>query len=397
LSALLQGSSSSSSSSSIGNNININNINKWYTSRTSIILILSTFVLLPLNLIKDLNSLGFTSILGLLSVLYTVGFMFIRAFDGSYSVGSNGGGSGSGSGGGIGGGGKVASTASAIVGKFIMDGSLTANQIPTFTKSTLWNIDINSLVLTSNLGLAFIAHYNAPSYWKSLKGNNATSKTFTTISNYSYIILSIIYVVTMICGYITFGDISMGNILLNYSSNDILALFGRIATGLSIIFGFPLISNGCREGFKNMCISLNIMNGKSSNGKSNSNNGNGTSSNNGIDITNPNNHTTLVLCLLITTTFLSIIAKDIGLIAGLTGALMGSSLVYICPPLIYYKIIQRKYNDNENNDDNDDGSGSGSVISSTEYKNAKKNLLFIPFGIFTATMGIIMTLKNAFF
>jgi sodium-coupled neutral amino acid transporter 11 len=192
----------------------------------------------------------------------------------------------------------------------------------------------------------------------------------------------------MICGYVTFGDISMGNILLNYSSNDILALFGRIATGLSIIFGFPLISNGCREGFKNMCISLNIMNGKISGG-TNSNNG----SSNGIDITNPNNHTTLVLCLLITTTFLSIIAKDIGLIAGLTGALMGSSLVYICPPLIYYKIIQRKYNDNENNDDNN---GIGS-ISSTEYKNAKKNLLFIPFGIFTATMGIIMTLKNAFF
>ncbi|OEU23413.1 hypothetical protein FRACYDRAFT_216343 [Fragilariopsis cylindrus CCMP1102] len=113
------------------------------------------------------------------------------------------------------------------------------------------------------------------------------------------------------------------------------------------------------------------MNGSGGNGKSGV----------GIDITNPKNHTILVLCLLGITTFCSIIAKDIGLVAGLTGAIMGSSLVYICPPLLYTKIIQRKFG------------GKNSI----EYQKAKKNLLFIPFGIFTAIMGVIMTIKNAFF
>jgi len=319
-------------------------IEKWYTTRTSLIVLASTCLLFPLNLIRDLSSLGFTSILGLLSVLYTVGFMVVRALDGSYNIGSS----------------ISTLDGGKAVGTFILDGSLTGRKVPSFTKSTLWNCDFNALVLISNLGLAFIAHYNGPSYWKSLK-TSATSKKFTKISQYAYTILACIYVTTMSAGYATFGDASLGNILLNYSSNDKLALLGRVATGLSIIFGFPLISNGCREGFKNTLSSLQLQPFATT-------------------VSNPQNHTPLVLCLLLVTTSLSIVAKDIGLVAGLTGAIMGSSLVYICPPLLYTKIIKRKYG-----------------VESNEYKSAKKNLLFIPFGVFTACMGLLMTLKNAFF
>ena len=60
----------------------------------------------------------------------------------------------------------------------------------------------------------------------------------------------------MVAGYSTFGDVCQGNILLNYSSSDILSTLGRLATGLSIIFGFPLISNGAREGLKNASSAL---------------------------------------------------------------------------------------------------------------------------------------------
>jgi membrane protein DedA with SNARE-associated domain len=73
----------------------------------------------------------------------------------------------------------------------------------------------------------------------------------------------------------------------------------------------------------------------------------------------------------------SITLTDIKLIAGLTGAVMGSSLVYICPTLIYSRIVrQLKGKESE------------------EYRVARRNLLFIPFGLFTAFMGVTMTLKN---
>lgn len=293
------------------------------TSRTSIILIAATTILWPLNNIRDLSSLGFTSILGLFAVLYTVFFMIVRSLDGTYSLNP--------------------------IGKYVAEGIITA---PSFEKSTLWNFDLNSLVLMSNLGLAFIAHYNGPSYWQSLA--NASSARFSKVALPAYAILACIYVATMVAGYATFGDVCQGNILLNYSASDTLSTLGRLATGFSIIFGFPLISNGAREGLKNASAAL----GNSS-------------------ISDPKNHIKLVATLLVITTTLSISLKDIKLVAGLTGAVMGSSLVYICPTLIYSKIVQQLR-------------GKESV----EYRMARRNLLFIPFGLFTACMGVTMTLKN---
>lgn len=293
------------------------------TSRTSIILLAASFVLFPLNNIRDLSSLGFTSILGLFAVLYTVFFIVLRSLDGTYALDP--------------------------VGKFVAEGLILR---PSFERSTLWNFDLNSLVLTSNLGLAFIAHYNGPSYWNSLA--DATAERFTKVSMSAYAILAFVYLAVMTRGYATFGDVCQGNILMNYSSSDVLSTLGRLATGFSLIFGFPLISNGAREGLKNASSALGIT-----------------------SISDPKNHVKLVTALLIVTTSLAISLSDIKLVAGLTGAVMGSSLVYICPTLIYAKIVEKiKGRD------------------SADYKVAKRNLLFIPFGLFTAFMGVAMTLKN---
>lgn len=294
------------------------------TNRKSIILIAASCILWPLNMIRDMSALGFTSILGLSAVLYTVFFSVIRALDGTYALHP--------------------------AGKFVTDGMIL--NLPSFAKSTFWNFDLNSLVLVSNLGLAFIAHYNAPSYWKSL--SQRSSQRFTKVSFLAYTVLAIIYSVTMLAGYSTFGDVCEGNILLNYSAADYLSALGRLATGLSIIFGFPLVSNGCRESCKQVASAL------------------------GIDlVSDPEKHGMLVTTLLVLTTSIALCVSDIKLVAGLSGALMGSSLVYICPTLIYTRIInQQKGKD------------------SLEYRLAKRNLLFVPFGIFTATMGVLMTLKN---
>lgn len=103
---------------------------KW-NGRTSNILAITALFLLPLSLIKDLSALAFTSILGFSAIIYTVIFIVIRALDGTYKAG---------------------------VGKFVIDGVISA--VPKFEKSSLWNFNFSSLVLASNLGLAYIAHYN---------------------------------------------------------------------------------------------------------------------------------------------------------------------------------------------------------------------------------------------
>lgn len=102
-----------------------------WNGRTSNILAITVALLFPLSLIKDLSALAFTSILGFSAIMYTVVFIIIRALDGTYKVGS---------------------------GKFVTDGVIQA--LPSFEKSSLWRFDFSSLVLASNLGLAYIAHYN---------------------------------------------------------------------------------------------------------------------------------------------------------------------------------------------------------------------------------------------
>jgi amino acid permease len=158
----------------------------------------------------------------------------------------------------------------------------------------------------------------------------------------------------MVAGYATFGDACQGNILLNYAPEDILSTLGRLATGMSLLFGFPLISNGAREGLKNAASALGWT-----------------------SIARPDVHFRLVTTLLTITTSLALCVRDIQLVTGLTGAVMGSALVFICPPLLYSRIVLKTCGKN-----------------SLENKQASRNMLLIPFGCFTAAMGVAMTLRN---
>ena len=150
--------------------------------RTSNIIAITACFLFPLSLIKDLSALAFTSILGFSAIAYTLFFIVIRAMDGTYSIGD-------------------------VPGRFIQDGVVTT---PSFAKSTLWSCNFSSLVLTSNLGLAYIAHYNGPSFYRSLKDTNSTK--FNKMVRISFTILTCLYIVIMCAGYATFGDIVEGNI-----------------------------------------------------------------------------------------------------------------------------------------------------------------------------------------
>mmetsp|Transcript_16570 Transcript_16570/g.24854 ORF Transcript_16570/g.24854 Transcript_16570/m.24854 type:complete len:528 (+) Transcript_16570:271-1854(+) len=301
------------------------------TSRPVVIAIVNATVLFPLSLQQNLSSLGFTSFLGVGAILYTVIFMAYRALDGSYSIDAS------------------------APGKFIQnfDESYEVQSKPSFDGSTMWNLDMRSLVLVSNLGLAFIAHYNAPKFYHELE--KKSTKTFSQMVHTAYVILAGIYMSTMTAGYATFGDSSRGNILLNYHPNDGLALVGKLATGLSVLFGFPLVSSGARDGFKNAADALGYP-----------------------SISQRRNHVVLVVSMLAAASVIAIFMEDINVIAGFSGAAMGSFVVYICPAMIYSRIICKSF-------------GKGSK----QYKlSGRAALLFVPFGLFIAICGITMTFRS---
>eukprot|EP00562_Extubocellulus_spinifer_P002481 CAMPEP_0178475586 /NCGR_PEP_ID=MMETSP0696-20121128/3193_1 /TAXON_ID=265572 /ORGANISM="Extubocellulus spinifer, Strain CCMP396" /LENGTH=542 /DNA_ID=CAMNT_0020102873 /DNA_START=109 /DNA_END=1737 /DNA_ORIENTATION=+ len=295
--------------------------------RKSNIVALATLVLYPLSLIKDLSALAFTSILGFSAVAYTVFFIIVRSLDGTYAL----------------------SALGEPLGKFVSDGSIL---LPSFAKSTLWNLDFTSLVLMSSLGLAFIAHYNAPTFFRGME--KPTIPRFGKMVKTSYLILAAIYCLAMNCGYATFGDVCKGNILLNYHSSDILAVAARVATGFSILFGFPLVFRGARLALSSVMATLGFK-----------------------DFEEGKHHTALVTAMLTAITSIAITVEDVSLVVGLSGATMGSLLVYILPPIMYTKAVNM-------------AKGADSL----EYKKERLNLAFIPLGLFIAGMGVFMTLKS---
>ena len=130
---------------------------------------------------------------------------------------------------------------------------------------------------------------------------------------------------------------------------------GKLATGFSILFGFPLVAAGARESIIGVASSLGLDN-----------------------LGSDNNHFLLVSSILVLVTAISCTVKDVSLVVGLTGAALGSFIVYICPPLIYTKAVALI---------------KGSQ--SSEYKRARVNLALIPFGLFVAALGCFMTIKES--
>jgi amino acid permease len=104
----------------------------WFAERNNLLAFVSATVLLPLCLLRDFAMLSYTSILGVLGVLYTAAFMVLRFFQGSYSPG----------------------------GEFWL--VTPANSKPVFGKRFQ---GIKTLILMATLNSAYMTHYNAPRFF----------------------------------------------------------------------------------------------------------------------------------------------------------------------------------------------------------------------------------------
>ena len=171
----------------------------------------------------------------------------------------------------------------------------------------------------------------------------------------SFTVLALLYIATMVAGYSTFGDVCQGNILLNYHPSDFLSLLGRLATGFSILFGFPLVASGARESIIGVASSLG---------------------NNAVG--SDKNHFLLVAGILAFVTAIACAVEDVSLVVGITGAALGSFIVYMIPPVIYSNAVALSKGRN-----------------SPEAKSAKINLLLVPFGLCIAFLGCYITIKES--
>ena len=112
------------------------------------------------------------------------------------------------------------------------------HQFPPMDRGIRWfNVDVGAFSAISTFALAFGYHFNAPYFYKELMDRHPEAMMRTV--HLSFPIITISYLLTGFCGYITIGSAvatkNGGNIVDSYSDEDPLMNIGRL--GLLLHFG----------------------------------------------------------------------------------------------------------------------------------------------------------------
>lgn len=219
------------------------------------ILSVTLSTLVPLSNLKSLTALAPMSVLGTFGTLLTTIFMAIRCpavVAGSpYSV------------------------APGAVGKFAA--AAAPSLAPKF--GTFSNIvSPAALIIASMATTAYLGHFNAPAFYHGFKqtkseetvalvdpgagatNNEKAMKNYGKMTVLGFAGCTLMNIIIMSLGFLTFGGNSGGVILNNYSTADKGAVISRLLMTISVIGGYPFMVGGCKAGF--MQIYKNLKQGK---------------------------------------------------------------------------------------------------------------------------------------
>lgn len=280
--------------SEIFRNFNTQLLPSILTTRDGSLLVVSAIVLTPLCLLRSLQALAPLSVVGLIGTLFTAAVMVTRYLDGSYQYND------------------ADQIVSSKIGRFLPE--LTPALRPSFNvfrrNSGNWYslVSSASFILLSMFNTAYVAHYHAPRIYAELE--NKSTKHFNKITAISFGLSTAIFVTMMAAGFLTFGGNANGFILNNYASSDLLASTSRLAVGLTLLSGYPILFTALRDGILDLVglplaskLSPYFFNGG-----------------------------TLMLLGIITAAAMQF--RDVSFIVSFTGALCGSILMFVFPALM---------------------------------------------------------------
>jgi len=259
--------------------VNLLKASGFAVGRTPALLSVTTCILLPLCLMKNLSSLAPFSLVGIISMLYITLAMGVRWLGKAYAPG----------------------------------GAYFASQLaePVFGKLGAKSaLSFQVLILTCMLTNAYIAHFNAPKFLSELK-NNSMSR-FNQVIAWSFGISVALYAAATSFGFLTFGQVCNGFILNNYSVKDKLMSLASVAVTISITTSYPLIFVGARDGILDL---FRIPQDKRDNSMLNK----------------------VTFGILGLATLMASQLTDLGLVASVGGATFGTALVFIYPVIMFLK------------------------------------------------------------
>eukprot|EP00567_Pseudictyota_dubia_P000488 CAMPEP_0197468386 /NCGR_PEP_ID=MMETSP1175-20131217/66055_1 /TAXON_ID=1003142 /ORGANISM="Triceratium dubium, Strain CCMP147" /LENGTH=292 /DNA_ID=CAMNT_0043004483 /DNA_START=105 /DNA_END=984 /DNA_ORIENTATION=+ len=238
-------------------------------------------------------------------------------------------------------------TYSGPAGKFVSD--LAPHLRPSFAGSDVVGgvassasalTDPRTLILVCMLSTAYIAHFNAPKFYRELKNNTMgrfntvvgvsfgasvalyvavaameQMGRFNTVVGVSFGASVALYVAVAAMGYLTFGSACQGLILNNYSTADSLVGLSRFAVALSLVFSYPLLFVGARDGLLDLA---KVSDSDRTNAVQNK----------------------VTLGLLGVITALAARLRDLTFVSSLSGAVFGTALIFVYPPLMLRGMVK---------------------------------------------------------
>lgn len=299
------------------------------------LVLLNLFPLLPLCLMKNLSALQYSSFVGVAGILYTVFFVVLRQYDGSYLKG----------------------------GKFhlLIDALYRPAPIEGDVNKLLFKVGPGAVTLMNMACVAFTTHYNAINYYTELK--NASLGRYKAAIAGGFIGSGIVFALMMTFGYSTFGAAAQPLLLNNYhKTQDTLSSLSRVATVFSIICGYPLMFAGLKTGFFSYYRST-VLHSRFSNVVKDA-------------LTSPASITLLSIALLASICGVAIVCteEDVGIVIGVIGAILGTAVVYVIPAAINLRLLPKMQ-----------GKGKGEVY---------LNKGVVGFGLIFSVVGTISALKE---
>ena len=173
------------------------------------------------------------------------------------------------------------------------------------------------LVLVAMACVSLMAHFSAPDFYNALnahkKTHNKSVQSYNQVTILGYLTTAILNALTLTCGFLTFGGASLGVVLNNYAASDGGASLSRLLVTLSVMGGYPFVLNAARSSAMDLAGG-----GPSDRGKQ--------------------LWWTRLLVGLITG--IALLVQDAGFVVSFNGALMGASIIYIFPALLFLKFTQ---------------------------------------------------------
>jgi Transmembrane amino acid transporter protein len=337
----------------------------WMVSRPAAILVVTTAFLLPLCQLKSLAALAPFSIVGVMGALITVGFLGYRCP-------------------------AVVSQSPYAVGGVWAAAAAPGTTAPFGTYSRLFSLA--PLTLVSMSCIALMAHFSAIDFYQALvpppapptknhlppsgtgtggaEASSSSSSSSLVLRNYmamtmaGFAVTALVTIMAMDFGFLTFGAASAGNILNNYHVNDSGAILSRILCCISLIGSFPMVMRPCQAS------ALELF---------------------GLPPTDRNNvRMTNTLLAIITT--LALTVQNVGFVISLNGAIMGTSLVYTVPCLLFLKLTSK------NKQARITGSSAGAASTTTRLKVERAFCrLLIAFGVTAMVAGAASAVVTSFY